>query len=197
MIGLRYRFQSVRGLGLGVAALALLVGCAELPMHAPTPSFDVIEKAKASRTAPVALGQFKVDPGVNPEIDKGLSVRTNHLFSPYDHSFAQFLRQTALTDLQASGLYDANAPLTLSGYLTDSTLNVPTDRGEASLGARFILTRGEQKVFEKKLKTEASWESTFLGITAIQDGINQYTNLYHKILGILLSDPDYQKANSK
>jgi len=94
-------------------------------------------------------------------------------------------------------LYDANAPFTLSGYLTDSTLNVPTDRGEASLGARFILKRGEQKVFEKELKTGASWESSFLGVTAIQDGINQYTNLYHKILGILLSDPDYQKVNPK
>lgn len=197
MAGLWNRLQSVRGFGVGVAALALLAGCAELPMHAPTPNFDLIVKAKATRTAPVALGQFKVDQGVNPEIDKGLSVRSNHLFSPYDHSFAQFLRQTVLTDLQASGLYDANAPLTLSGYLTESTLNVPTDKGDASLGARFVLTRGEQKVFEKELKAGATWESSFLGVTAIQDGINQYTSLYHKLLGILLSDSDYQKVNTK
>lgn len=186
-----------QGVWLGIVVLTLLAGCAELPMHAPTPSFDVIEKAKASRTAPVALGQFKVDPSVNPDIDKGLSVRTNQLFSPYEHSFAQFLRQAALTDLQAAGLYDANAPVTLSGYLTDSMLSVPADSGEASLGVRFILTRSGQKVFEKELKTRASWESSFLGVTAIQDGINQYTNLYHKILGILLSDPYYQTVNSK
>lgn len=188
---------AVRRFALGIVAVALLAGCAELPMHAPTPNFEVIEKARTSQTAAVALGQFKVDPAVNPDIDKGLSVRTNQVFSPYEHSFAQFLRQTALTDLQAAGLYDAKAPTSLSAFLTDSTLDVPSDQGKSSLGARFILTRDGQKVFEKELKARAEWQSTFLGVIAIQDGINQYTTLYHKLVGLLLSDPDYQKANPK
>jgi hypothetical protein len=32
---------------------------------------------------------------------------------------------------------------------------------------------------------------------AIPTGINQYTSLYHKLVGTLLDDPDYRAANPK
>lgn len=181
----------------GAVVLALLSGCAQVPLNAPTPSFDVIEKAKASRTAPVAVGNFQPAPGVNAEIDKYLNVRSNAFFSPYENSFALFLKQTVIADLQASGLYDAASQTTLSGFLTESSLDVPVDIGKASLGARFVLTRAGQKVFEKELKTSASWESSFIGAIAIPAGVNHYTSLYHQLLGLLLIDPDYRNANPK
>jgi len=186
--------------GLFVFASALLVllsGCAQIPLGAPAPSFDIIEKAKASRTAPVAVGQFQIVPGVSAEIDKGLNVRSNTVFSPIEGSFAQYLRQTAIADLQASGLYDTASPTTLTGLLTVSSLDVPADTGQAALGARFVLTRAGKTIYEKELKANASWESSFIGAVAIPAGINQYTSLYHKLVGILLDDPDYRSANPK
>lgn len=128
-------------LALVVMPLLLLVGCAQIPLGNPTPSFEIIEKANASRTAPVAVGLFRIDPSANAEIDKGLSVRSNTILSPIEGSFAQYLRQTLITDLQASGLFDAASQTTLSGYLSESTLEVPTDTGSASLSARFVLIR--------------------------------------------------------
>lgn len=89
----------------------------------------------------MAVGLFRIDPSANAEIDKGLSVRSNTILSPIEGSFAQYLRQTLITDLQASGLFDAASQTTLSGYLSESTLEVPTDTGSASLSARFVLIR--------------------------------------------------------
>ena len=173
----------------------LLSGCAQIPLGDPAPSFENIEKARASRTGPVAVGQFKLAPGADPEIDKGLNVRSNTVFSPVGASFAQYLRQTLIADLQAAGLYDDASPATLSGFLTASMLDVPSGTGQARLSARFVLVRTGQTVYDKELHADASWQSTFIGVEAIPAGINQYTTLYHKLVGKLLDDPDYRNAN--
>lgn len=184
-------------LALAVVSLALTTGCAQLPLGNPTASFENIEKANVSRTAPVAVGLFKIDTQANAEIDKGLSVRSNTISSPFEGSFSQYLRQTLITDLQAAGLYDAAAQTTLSGFLTGSTLDVPIETGNASLSARFILVRTGKTIYEKELKASVTWPSSFIGVEAIPAGINQYSSLYHQLVGKLLDDPDYRSANPK
>lgn len=100
-------------------------------------------------------------------------------------------------DLKASGLYDANSPATLSGFLTESLLDVGIETGQSNLGARFVLSNGGKILYDKELKASASWSSSFVGAIAIPQGINQYADLYHKLVGMLFDDPDYQKANSR
>lgn len=190
----------LRGRGLlllTLAPLVLLVGCAQIPMGEPAARFANIEKAGASKTAPVAVGPFRVDPGAKPGIDKDLSVRTNAVTSPVEGSFAQYLRQTLIVDLQASGLYDTASQTQISGFLTDSSLDVPASTGQASLGARFVVVRLGKTVYEKELKATASWPSSFIGAIAIPEGVNQYAALYHDLVGKLLDDPDYRKANPR
>lgn len=174
-----------------------LAGCAQLPLGEPTASFGNIGKAGMSGTAPVAIGPFQVDPGAAPGIDTGLSVRSNAVVSPIQGSFAQYLRQTLITDLQAAGLYDPASPTRVSGFLTDSTLDVPLDTGHASLGARFVVVRLGKTVYDKELRAGVSWPSAFVGMEAIPAGINQYAALYHTLVGKLLDDPDYRTANPK
>jgi hypothetical protein len=182
---------------LMAATWLLLGGCAQIPLGQPMASFENIEKGRVSATAPVAVGVFRIAPGVNPEIDAGLSVRSNAVVSPIEGSFAQYLKHTLVTDLQAAGLYDAAASTEISGLLTESMLDVPMDTGQASLGARFVVVRMGKTVYEKELKVRASWPSSFVGMEAIPAGINQYTSLYHTLVGKLLDDPDYQAANPK
>lgn len=182
---------------LAGVAFAWLAGCAQLPLGEPTASFGNIGKAGMSGTAPVSVGLFQLDPGVSPALDKGLSVRSNTVVSPIDGSFAQYLRQALVTDLQAAGLYDPASPTRVNGFLTDSTLDVPLDTGHASLGARFVVVRLGKTVYDKELKASASWPSSFVGMEAIPTGINQYETLYHTLVGKLLDDPDYRTANPK
>lgn len=183
--------------GLVFLPFLLLVGCAQIPMGQPGPSFAVVEKAKASATAPVAVGQFQLAQGVDPEMDKGLSVRSNNLYSPVGHSFSQYLKEVTIADLGAAGLYDPKSGVQVSGFLTDSTLDVPMSTGQASLGARFLVSRMGKTVYDKELKVSSSWPSAFVGAQAIPDGINHYSQLYHELVLKLLSDPDYQSANPR
>ena len=44
---------------------------------------------------------------------------------------------------------------------------------------------------------QATWPSSFVGVEAIPAGINQYTALYHSLVGKLLDDPDYRAVNSR
>ena len=187
----------LKALLVASSLLLLMTGCAQLPLSPPTANFDFIQKAKASGTAPVAVGTFQLAAGVSRDIDQGLSVRSNSVTSPFEGSMAQYLKQSVTTDLQASGLYDASAPTQLTGLLTESTLSVPIGDSSATLGARFVLTRAGQKIYEKELKANASWKAEFLGALAIPDGINRYVGLYHQLVDMLLNDPEYQKSNPK
>lgn len=174
-----------------------LAGCAQIPLSTPSAKADVVEKARASQLAPVNLGSFKADPKLGADKDKGINVRSNTVSSPFDGSFAQYLRETLMVDLKASGLYDANSPIILSGFLTESLLDVGIDTGQSNLGARFVLTNGNKTLYDKELKASANWPSSFVGAIAIPQGINQYSDLYQKLVGQLFEDPDYRKANSK
>lgn len=182
---------------LALVATLFLNGCAQVPLAQPSPKAEVIEKARASQLAPVNLGSFKADPKLGADKDRGVSVRSNTISSPIDGSFAQYLRETLMVDLKASGLYDANSPTILSGFLTESLLDVGIDTGQSNLGARFVLTNGGKILYDKELKASANWPSSFVGAIAIPQGINQYTDLYHKLVGQLFEDPDYRKANAK
>jgi hypothetical protein len=190
-----WRFLGPRLRVLAFFPVMFLVGCAQIPMGQPGPSFAVVEKARASGAAPVAVGQFQLAKGADPEIDKGLNVRSNTLFSPVGHSFSRYLREIVIADLGAAGLYDAKSNILISGLLTDSTLEVPTTTGQASLGARFLVTRQGKTVYDKALVVSATWPSSFVGMQAIPEGINHYTALYHELVLKLLSDPDYRSVD--
>lgn len=180
-----------------VLAALFLGGCAQIPLTPPSAKAEIVEKARASRLAPINVGSFKPDPKLGAENDRGINVRSNTVSSPVEGSFAQYLRETLLVDLKASGLYDANSPATLSGYLTESLLDVGIETGQSNLGARFVLSNGSKILFDKELKASSTWPSSFVGAIAIPQGINQYADLYHKLVGMLFDDPDYQKASSK
>lgn len=180
-----------------VLAALFLGGCAQIPLTPPSAKAEIVEKARASRLAPINVGSFKPDPKLGAENDRGINVRSNTLSSPVEGSFAQYLRETLIVDLKASGLYDANSPATLSGFLTESLLDVGIETGQSNLGARFVLSNGGKILYDKELKASANWSSSFVGAIAIPQGINQYADLYHKLVGMLFDDPDYQKANSR
>lgn len=176
------------------AALSFLAGCAQVQLPPPSAKLEIVEKVRASKLPSMAVGSFKLDPKANADIDRGVSVRSNKFSSPFEGSFAQYLRETLLADLRAAGLFDPASSLVVSGTLTDSTLDVPMDIGRATLAARFTLSRSNQIAYDKELKANATWPSSFIGMTAIPEGVRQYTDLYHKLVQQLLDDPDFQNA---
>lgn len=69
--------------------------------------------------------------------------------------------------------------------------------GTAPLAARFVVTRGGSVNYDRELKVDASWESSFIGAVAIPAAATQYEALYRKLVGALIDDADFRKAVSK
>jgi hypothetical protein len=184
------------GLAGCALALALLSGCA-IKLGAPVASIDNIQAAKASGMAPAALGEFALAQGKPKALDEGVSLRGSGLSSPFQNSFAQYLKETLATELKAAGLLEPGSPFVIQGWLTDSQADAAISQGSGSLGARFVVVRAGKTVYDKELKASSTWESSFVGATAIPAAVNEYGALYRKLVNRLLSDPDFKAAMSR
>jgi hypothetical protein len=114
--------------------------------------------------------------------------------SPVAGSFAQYLRETLRVELQSAGLLDAKSDAVITGTLLDSTVEAPVGTGKAALAARFVVTRAGAVRYDRALRTQASWDSPFMGVSAIPQAAGQYEALYRKLVGTLLDDAAFRAA---
>jgi len=179
-----------------LAAASLLAGCAEMPMNPPKPTIENAAKLRGGNPAigSVEVGKFRLDTAQSASLDKGVSIRSNMVRSPVEGSFAQYLRETLRVELQSAGLLDAGSDAVITGTLLDSTVEAPVGMGKAALAARFVVTRAGSVRYDRALRTEASWDSPFIGVSAIPQVAGQYEALYRKLVGTLLDDPAFRAA---
>lgn len=187
---------TLRRLALAAAAalLVLLTGCAQIRLGAPVAGIDNIQKAKASGIAPVAVGAFTLAAGKPASMDQSVTARTNAIFSPFDNSFAKYLKENLSADLRAAGLLEPASAIVVEGQLTDSQLDAGLGQASGSVAARFTVARGGAKVYERELRASATWESPFVGAYAVPAAVNEYALLYRKLVTALLDDPAFRIA---
>jgi hypothetical protein len=177
-----------------LAGASLLAGCAIVPMGPPAPSMENILKARGAGLPPLALGTFALAPGKDPSLDHKISIRANTIHSPFQSSFAAYLKETLAADLRAAGLLDPQAPLVIAGQLTDSRIEVPIGSASAAVAARFTVSRAGVEVYAKELRADASWAAEFNGFEAVPMAVNRYEQLYRQLAGKLLDDADFRAA---
>jgi hypothetical protein len=174
---------------------ALAAGCAQT-LPPPQPSLAALETLRAGALPRMHTGTFAPAPGMRPDVDAHVTVRSVILSSPYDGSFAKYLAKTVDADLGAGGKFDPNSDLVIGGLLTDSNESDGMSEGHAELAAKFTLTKGGKVIFEKDLSVDAHWDSNFVGAVAIPDAINNYASLYDKLAIRLFEDKDFAAAAS-
>ena len=126
-----------------------------------------------------------------------MSVRGEPITPQNGKSFVQYLRDALIGDLRAAGKYDASSTITVHAQLTDNQLHgLSVSTADGSLGARFRVTKGGATVMDKTLEETHSWPSSFFGMVAVADAVNQYTELYSELLAKLYADPDFRSACS-
>lgn len=177
-----------------VAAAFLAVGCANVQLDATGPTPATVEKLRAASLAPSQVGKFQLAAGKPAEMDTGLSGLRGSTLAPAKGSWSQLLKDTLATELRGAGLYDEKSPLVIEGQLVDSQVDAAISTGTGRLAARFQVLRGSEKLFDKELVAEASWESSFVGAVAIPAAINQYGALYKTLVGKLIDDPGFRAA---
>ncbi|HUI61557.1 MAG TPA: hypothetical protein VLX90_15115 [Steroidobacteraceae bacterium] len=181
---------------LAVLALAtLLCGCVTVKVGDHQPSLDTVSGLRDSGIAPLNVADFKLAPGVKAEVDRGVSARGTPINPPQGQTFSGYLRNSLVADLKAAGKYDAQAPLSVQAELTANELHAAGfSTASAVLAARFRVMRGDQSLYDKVLRQEESWPSSFAGAIAIPDAINHYTAQYPALLARLYADSDFRQA---
>jgi hypothetical protein len=179
---------------VAVAALALVASGCAVPMGAPKASLPVLEELRAGGLPPMQVGRFAPDPMLNPDKDRSVSIRSWTVSSPVEGSFAHHLGATLTANLRAAGKLDPGGALVVEGLLTDSEVSSGLPDGHARLGARFKLVRDGKPLFERPLKVEATWPSTFIGAEAIPDASYHFNQLFDQLVLKLVSDPDFKAA---
>lgn len=179
-----------------VTAVAMqLTGCTTFNLSPPQATVASTAKMRSANLAPVAVGAFKVDAG-KADMDKGTSIRGNALGTT-GGSFSQYLAETLKVELKSAGLLDAASPTVVSGTLTNSEVHGDIGTGKARLAARFVVTRGNMVQFDREVKVDDTWESSFIGGIAIPAAAAHYEGLYRKLVVALIDDADFRSAVSK
>lgn len=182
---------------VAVGALALqLVGCAPMQMGAPAATMDNAVKLRGADFDKVTVGSFTLDPSKNAAMDKSHGIRASAVAAP-GGSFARHLGETLKAELLSAGLLDPAAATVITGTLTETDVDASIGTGKGVLGARFVVTRAAQVRYERELKVESSWDSSFIGQVAIPLAASQYELLYRKLIGALLDDAAFRKAIAK
>lgn len=191
-------FKRLLTAGCAVALALELTGCASIKMSPPKATLATTAALRSAALAPATVGAFKLDPSRSASEDQSISLRgANNVSSPIDGSFAQYLRESVRVELEAAGLYDAASQNVITGTLTQTEADAAIGTGKARLGARFVVTRGGQVRYDDQLTVEDSWESSFMGATAIPMAAAHYEGLYRQLAAKLLNDPKFRSALAK
>jgi hypothetical protein len=176
-------------------AASVLTGCATGPIGAHQPSLATVQSLRQSNMAPMSVGEFVPAATLKAGRDKSVSVRGSSLKSPSADSFSAYLKDALIQDLRSAGKYDAAAATAISGQLAQNELNAAgVSKADATVAARFVVTRNGTSVFEKLVTAAHEWDSSFMGAIAIPEAINQYTQMYARLLDKLFADEEFKKA---
>jgi hypothetical protein len=184
----------LRGLIVVVVAATIVSGCSTtLGQHQP--SLDSVQTLRDSGIVPLNVGDFGIASGADPSIDRGVSMRGAPIKPQNGTSFIQYLKDSLIADLRSAGKLDPSSAVTVRADLTDNQLHgLGASTANATLAARFWVTKGDRTVYDKKLEETHSWPSSFIGAIAFPEAVNQYTELYSALLMKLYTDPEFRSA---
>lgn len=183
-------------LRLAMAALvaASLGACVSMPAPMYQPSVGSSQALLASAGTSIEVGGFSAARGVE---NTALGVRGSRLEPGSDGTYAGYLRDALATELKAAGRHGEASGIRIDGVLTENTLDASGARtGRAAVGARFVVERDGEVVYDRTLRVDHEWDSSFLGAIAIPAAFDNYAAAVQKLLQALFTDPGFVAATA-
>lgn len=192
---IRHRSWLGNAFSTTVFSMLVLTGCARMPLAPPQASVQTLELTRSYDIAPINVGEFVLAPGKSASLDQTVSLRGSTLYSPYNESFSNYLREVLVTELRTAGKYDPNSATVIRGWLTVNEIDASgINVGNGSIGARFVVNRDSAVVYEREHVVSSEWESSFAGVSAISAAVNEYATMYRKLVRQLFGDETFRNA---
>jgi hypothetical protein len=163
-------------------------------MAAPpySPSVDNIESLKSATSAHARLGAFESHPDVkNPY---PVPLRANSMRSPIGDSFGSYLADAMTKELTMAGKLAVQSDVEIKATLLENDIDVGLATGDATLSARFVVTRAGAVRYDQVKTARAQWDSAFAAMIAVPKAREEYPNAVQKLLGELYADPSFIRA---
>lgn len=177
----------------GALVAAMLCGACATHLAPPyTPDYDSVDRLKAASLAPVAVNP--VQP-TNPDakVNK-ISLRASRL-STANGTFSRYVEEALIRDLKEAGLYSSSAPTRISATLLVNDIDISgLVTGDGTLDLEVVVTRADQTRLRKTYKTVTHFDSNFVGMIAMQNGVAAYPPLVRAALKQIYSDPEFINA---
>jgi TonB family protein len=183
------RRQALAAVG---AALLSLSGCASLTLAPAYVASSENVYTLASRPASkIALGPFIQ----NGETLNKLTLRGSPYDSPYNGSYAEYLKAALRTELEAAGKLDETSTLVVSAELLENSLDAASSsENTARISAHVMVMREGYKAFDKVVSAESQWPSSSMDAVAISAARRNYPETVKKFLANLIENRDFQIA---
>ena len=181
----------LRKIVLAVGVLALS-GCVSLQAPGYQPSIAATQGLMKDVQGSIGIDRIDAAAGVE---NKSLSIRGSTMSGGSDGTYSTYLHDALKSTLESAGRFDAASATRLSGTLDANDLNgANMSTGSATIGAHFVLSREHTTVFDKEVKANQQWPSSFIGAIAIPAAVQNYATTMQKLVEQLFSDPDFIKA---
>ncbi|HEU4647270.1 MAG TPA: hypothetical protein VFS80_17080 [Burkholderiales bacterium] len=173
-----------------LAALLLLSGCASQFAPPYSPSIENVQMLRDAGTGKVRVGTFRADPKTGN--DESISLRGLSLQSPVGGKFSAYVAQALASELAAARLIDDKAVVEISGVLIQNNVDVSgINVGTAHLQSRVVVRRAGRVTYNKAVRADMTFESSFAGGVAVPKAIQAYPILVQKFLAKLYGDRDF------
>lgn len=152
--------------------------------------FNLINDLKDMSIYPLNSGSF-----IDGESVNSITLRGGAMNSPYNNSYASYLKNALEEDLKQSGHWDPNSKIIISGELLKNEIDASGfSTGESNISAKFIVSRNDNEIYNKIHSIHHEWESSFIGAIAIPNAQNNYPVSIQKLLREFFLDEDLLNA---
>jgi hypothetical protein len=170
---------------------ALLSACSM--MAAPySPDVDNIQSLKNATAARARLATFDSPPSAkNPY---PLPVRANTMRSPVGDSFGAYLNDAMKQELTIAGRLAQQDGVEVKATLLENDVSAGVGTGDATLAARFVVTRDGTVRYDQIKHAHTQWDSAFAAMIAVPKAREEYPHAVQKLLSELYADPAFMQA---
>lgn len=176
-----------------ILSFSIMTGCASVaPVYvAKNENIRVLQSKPGAK---IGAGDILIKKENADRLNQ-LTIRGGGYTSPYQDSFANYLKEALIIELRAAGRWDPSSTIKISGELLENDLDGSgMNTGTARVGARFIIDHSGVTAYNKVLTADHSWESSFMGAIAIPKARENYVATVQKLLGMLFSDAEFLDA---
>lgn len=179
----------IHGLSLVAIASLLLTACA-IPVAPYSPSYDNVKKLPAPPPTS-RIGDFQA---ANASVGS-ISVRADHLESPYGKDLVHYLQTALQSEFAKAGLIDDNSHREVTAVIEENDIDTGgISDAHGVIQARFIVKKDGASAYDRQIRIDHHWESSMLAAIANTRAAAAYPKMAQLLLEKLYADEDFIEA---